>query len=103
MEITYSYYLFIIFPIIFYLSSLSYKKIKIIYILNCIICGFLLSYVILFNFTLLAQSTTFEYLFFNPYFTFIILAIIIIIKFSFVKIEMKEKKEPEEWEEMLDK
>ena len=103
MEITYSYYLFIIFPIIFYLSSLSYKKIKIIYIINCIICGFLLSYAILFNFTLLAQSTTFEYLFFNPYFTFIILAIIIIIKFSFVKIEMKEKKEPEEWEEMLDK
>ena len=103
MEITYSYYLFIIFPIIFYSSSLSYKKIKIIHILNCIICGFLLSYAILFNFTLLAQSTKFEYLFLNPYFIVLVLVIIIIIKLSFGKIKIKEKKEAEEWEEMLDK
>ena len=103
MEITYSYYLCIIFPGIFYLSSILYKKIKLIYILNCVLVLFLIFFGILFNFTLLAQSTTFEYLFINPYFIFLVCNVIIIIKFSFSKIIIKEKKETEEWEEMLDK
>ena len=103
MEITYSYYLFIIFPNIFYLSSILFKKDKIILFTNSIICILLILFGFLFNFTLLAQSTTFEYLFFNPYFIFLILTVIIIIRFTFIKSTPKEKQEIEEWEEMIEK
>ena len=103
MEITYSYYLSIILPIIFYLSSISYKKTKIIFIINIIICGILLLFGFLFTFTILAQSTTFEYLFFNPYFILLIISVIIIIKFSFISLNEKIKEKDEEWEEMIEK
>ena len=103
MEITYSYYLSIIFPNIFYLSSISYKKTKIIFIINIIICGILLLFGFLFTFTILAQSTTFEYLFFNPYFILLIVSLFIIIKFSFVPLNDKIKEKDEEWEEMIEK
>ena len=103
MEITYSYYLFIIFPIIFYLSSIQYKNITIIFVINIIICGFLLLFAFLFTFTLLAQSTTFEYLFLSPYFILLMISIFIIIKFSFISSDEKIKRKNEEWEEMIEK
>ena len=103
MEITYSYYLFIIFPIMFYLSSISYKKSKIIFIINIIICGILLLFGLIFIFIILAQSTTFEYLFFNPYFILFVISVIIIIKFSFIQSNEKIKEENDEWEEMIEK
>ena len=103
MEITYSYYLFIIFPIMFYLSSISYKKSKIIFIINIIICGILLLFGLIFIFIILAQSTTFEYLFFNPYFILFVISVIIIIKFSFMSSNEKIKEENDEWEEMIEK
>ena len=102
MEITYSFYLFIIIPGIFYLSSISFKKIRIIYIINCLFYGFLSTCAIIINFTLLAQSTTFEYLFFTPYFISFIIIIIIIIKLSFEKQKQVEDKE-EELKEMIEK
>ena len=102
MEITYSFYLFIIIPGIFYLSSISFKKIRIIYIINCLFYGFLSTCAIIINFTLLAQSTTFEYLFFTPYFISFIIIIIIVIKFSFEKQKHVEDKE-EELKEMIEK
>ena len=102
MEITYSFYLFIIIPGIFYLSSISFKKIRIIYIINCLFYGFLSTCAIIINFTLLAQSTTFEYLFFTPYFISFIIIIIIIIKLSFEKQKKVEDKE-EELKEMIEK
>ena len=60
-------------------------------------------YGFLFNFTLLGQSTTFEYLFFNPYFIFLVLTVLILIKFTFKKSILKEKTEMEGWEEMIEK
>ena len=103
MEITYSYYLFIIFPIIFFFSSISYKKIKLIFIKNCIISVFLILNGFLFTFTLLAQSTSFEYLFFSPYFIILFLSALSIIIFSFLKPKKKEEKELDEYEEMIEK
>ena len=103
MEITYSYYLFIIFPIIFFFSSISYKKIKLIFITNCIISVFLILNGFLFTFTLLAQSTSFEYLFFSPYFIILFLSTLSIIIFSFLKPKKKEEKELDEYEEMIEK
>ena len=103
MEITYSYYLFIIFPIIFFFSSISYKKIKLIFITNCIISVILILYGFLFTFTLLAQSTSFEYLFFSPYFIILFFSTLSIIIFSFLKPKKKEGKELDEYEEMIEK
>jgi hypothetical protein len=103
MEITYSYYLFIIFPIIFFFSSISYKKIKLIFITYCIISVFLILYGFLFTFTLLAQSTSFEYLFFSPYFIILFFSTLSIIIFSFLKPKKKEEKELDEYEEMIEK
>ena len=102
IEITYSYYLFIIIPGIFYLTSISFKKIKIIYIINCIIYGLLSFLAIMINFTLLAQSTSFEYLFFTPYFISFICILIIVIKYSLEKEKIEENIE-EELKEILEK
>ena len=104
MEITYSFYLLIIIPGIFYLSSISFKKIRIIYIINCLFYGFLSTCAIIINFTLLAQSTTFEYLFFTPYFISFIIIIIVIIKLSFEKQKQKQVEDKEEeLKEMIEK
>ena len=102
MEITYSYYLFIIFPNVFYLSSIFFKISKIILFTNSVVCILLILFGFLFNFTLLGQSTTFEYLFFNPYFIVLVLTVLILIRFTFVKLNLKEKQETEEWEEMIE-
>ena len=102
MEITYSYYLFIIFPTIFYLSSISYKKISLIYAINCFFCLFLLFFGFAFNFTLLAQSTTFEYLFINPYFIILVCNIIFMIVFSFEQNKLEKIIEKQEEEEMIE-
>ena len=102
MEITYSYYLFIIFPTIFYLSSISYKKISLIYAINCFFCLFLLFFGFSFNFTLLAQSTTFEYLFINPYFIILVFNIIFMIVFSFEQNKLEKIIEKQEEEEMIE-
>ena len=102
MEITYSYYLFIIFPTIFYLSSISYKKISLIYAINCFFCLSLLFFGFAFNFTLLAQSTTFEYLFINPYFIILVFNIIFMIVFSFEQNKLEKIIEKQEEEEMIE-
>ena len=101
LQITYSYYLFIIFPTIIYLTSVKYKKVEIIFFANLIIDSFLLFLAFSMNFLILGQSTTYEYLFFTPYFIILIICIIIITKFTFTNIE--EKEESEIGEEMIEK
>ena len=101
LQITYSYYLFIIFPTIIYLTSVKYKKVEIIFFVNLIIDSFLLFLAFSMNFLILGQSTTYEYLFFTPYFIILIICIIIITKFTFTNIE--EKEESEIGEEMIEK
>ena len=103
MEITYSFYLVIIFPIVFFSTIINYQKKKLIYIINCIICLILIIFGFLFNFTLLAQSTSFEYLFITPYFVFLVLSVIIIIRFNFTENKDNNIKEEEELEEILEK
>ena len=101
MEITYSFYLFIIFPSVIYLSGKRYyfKKgegSKSIYLFNLIFNFIFLLQAILLNFTILPQSTSFEYIFIGPYFILAFIVKIIIHTFSYIpknenKIEMEEE------------
>jgi len=105
MEITYSFYLFIMFPSVFYLTEIRYhlkngKKIKILYFINLIINIFFLLEALLINFLILGQSTSFEYLFIGPYFILMIVVKIIVHKFSYIE---KPKKEIEMGEELIEK
>jgi hypothetical protein len=98
MEITYSFYLFIIFPSIFYLTGMKYySKIKSLYYINIIFNIFFLLGGFIINFTLLGQSTSFEYLFIGPYFILLILVKLIVHIFSYVQKPIK-KSEIEEVE-----
>ena len=101
MQITYSFYLFVIFPSIFYLTGIRYsskkgKKIKSIYVFNFIFNFICLLGILFINCTILAQSIAIEYIFIGPYFILLILVKIIIYKFSYIskpenKIDMGEE------------
>ena len=97
MEITYSFYLFIIIPSVFYVTSINYsKKKRIIYFTNLIFNIFFLLLALMINFTILAQSIPIEYLFIGPYF-FLLLAIKIIVhKYSYIEKPIKENEFGEE-------
>ena len=101
MEITYSFYLFIIIPSVFYVTSINYyKKNRIIYFTNLIFNIFFLLLALMINFTILAQSIPFEYLFIGPYFVLLLAVKIIIIKYSYIEKPIKEN---EFGEELIDK
>ena len=101
MEITYSFYLFIILPSVFYLTGIKYysefrKKIKIIYYINIIFNLIFLLEGLSINFLILAQSTSFGYIFIGPYFILLVLVKIIIHKFSYLQKPIKKEQEEEE-------
>ena len=101
LEITYSFYLFVLIPSVFYLTGIRYyikkgKRIKSIYILNIFFNIFFLLGAIMINFTILAQSTSFKYIFIGPYFILSFFVKIISHVFSYVekpieKIDMGEE------------
>jgi len=97
MEITYSFYLFIIIPSVFYVTSINYyKKKRIIYFTNLIFNIFFLLLALMINFTILAQSIPFEYLFIGPYFVLLLTVKIIIHKYSYIEKAIKENEFGEE-------
>ena len=101
MEITYSFYLFIIIPSVFYVTAINYyKKRKLIYIINLVFNIFFLLLALMINFTILAQSIPFEYLFIGPYFVLLLAVKIIVHKYSYIEKTMKEN---EFGEELIDK
>ena len=101
MEITYSFYLFVLIPSIFFLTGIRYyvkkgKRIKSIYIFNLIFNFIFFLGALMINFTILAQSTSFRYIFFGPYFILLFYVKIIVHAFSYiekpkVKIDMGEE------------
>ena len=97
MEITYSVYLFIIIPSVFYVTAINYyKKKKTIYFTNLFLNIFFLLFALLINFTILAQSIPLEYIFIGPYFILLISVKIIIHKYSYIEKPMKENEFGEE-------
>ena len=97
MEITYSFYLFIIIPSVFYVTSINYsKKKKMIYFTNLIFNIFFLLLALMINFTILAQSIPFEYLFIGPYFVLLLSVKIIVHKYSYIEKPIKENEFGEE-------
>ena len=105
MQITYSFYLFVIFPSVIYLTGIRYyikngKKIKCIYLTNFIFNIIFLLNAIAINFLVLGQSTSFEYIFIGPYFILMILVKLIIHRFSNIE---KPQKKIEIEEELIDK
>ena len=97
MEITYSFYLFIIIPSVFYVTAINYyKKKRIIYFINLIINIFFLLLALMINFTILAQSIPFEYLFIGPYFVLLLSVKIIVHKYSYIEKPIKENEFGEE-------
>ena len=97
MEITYSFYLFIIIPSVFYVTSINYsKKKRMIYFTNLIFNIFFLLLALMINFTILAQSIPFEYLFIGPYFVLLLSVKIIVHKYSYIEKPIKENEFGEE-------
>ena len=97
MEITYSFYLFIIIPSVFYVTSINYsKKKRMIYFTNLIFNIFFLLLALMINFTILAQSIPFEYLFIGPYFVLLLAIKIIVHKYSYIEKPIKENEFGEE-------
>ena len=97
MEITYSFYLFIIIPSVFYVTSINYsKKKRMIYFTNLIFNIFFLLLALMINFTILAQSIPFEYLFIGPYFVLLLAIKIIVHKYSYIEKSIKENEFGEE-------
>ena len=76
------------------------KKIKCVYLTNFIFNIIFLLNAIAINFLILAQSTSFEYIFIGPYFILMILVKLIIHKFSNIE---KPQKKIEIEEELIDK
>ena len=105
MEITYSFYLFVLIPSVFYLTGIRYyirkgKRIKSIYIFNIFFNLFFLLGAIMINFTILAQSTSFKYILIGPYFILLFFVKIIAHIFSYVE---KPKRKIDIGEELIEK
>ena len=95
MQISYIYYLSIIIPNVFYLTSLGNclkkeKNNKIIYLVNLIFSYVSLIGALIINFLPMAQSTSLGYLFFSPFLIIIIIIKIIVHKYSFEDINNKK-------------
>ena len=102
LDITYYYYLCIIFPNLFHLTSFEqYPKkennenVQNIYYFNMLLNLVGLFFILLINFGTMIEATSLIYLVFSPYIAIFTIIKIIIYKYYYVEVETEKEKENE--------